>query len=313
MKEDEMSKSEEVLVYFHGAFGFRTIEGYVEAYVPDIAVHVNLIGTWAGLHAMKPGFEYRLEGVACGEGRPGLKDELNVVFEHLSEPLSEQFFCKIVLPWPAVEIESLCPEPVDSATLFTRITSEAGGKIPRPSQLSHIQLYRFHKKEGESLRFVGRKIATSGKKAAAKPMLVEDEEGNQIYHLFCEPPHVFPTDGDRDVVVEFAKEMADAEAGEHRMGGHELGALAGIEAIRQYAPFTQHEHIALQQVLRMFPELQDVDVSVPDAVVASDSPPSQAPGSGIRQKDLRSLYHLYPHFEGGHPACNPGGADGGGS
>ena len=55
---EEMNNSEEVLVYFHGSFGFRTIEGYVEAYVPKIDVHVNLIGTWAGLHAMKPGFEY---------------------------------------------------------------------------------------------------------------------------------------------------------------------------------------------------------------------------------------------------------------
>jgi hypothetical protein len=100
-------------------------------------------------------------------------------------------------------------------------------------------------------------------------------------------------------------------ADEHGMGGHGLGELVGLEAIRQYAPFTQHEHIALQQVLRMFPELQDVEVSVPDAVVAADSPPSQPPANGIRPKDLRSLYHMYPHFEGGLPACNPGGADGG--
>ena len=60
----------------------------------------------------------------------------------------------------------------------------------------------------------------------------------------------------------------------------------------------------------MFPELRNVEVSVPDTVVATDSPPSQAPAKGIRPKDLRSLYHLYPHFEGGLPACNPGGADG---
>ena len=156
-----MSKSEEVLVYFHGAFGFRTIEGYVEAYVPDIAVHVNLIGTWAGLHAMKPGFEYKLEGVAYGGQRPEMDADLNVVFEHLGAPVSAGFFCKIVVPWPAEPIQSLCPEPVDPGTLFTRITSEAGGKIPKPSQLSHIQLYRF-RTDGTALRFVGRKIAASG-------------------------------------------------------------------------------------------------------------------------------------------------------
>ena len=313
-----MNKSEEVLVYFHGSFGFRTIDGYVEAYVPKIDVHVNLIGTWAGLHAMKPGFEYKLEGVAYGGQRPEMDADLNVVFEHLGAPVSGGFFCKIVVPWPAEPIQSLCPEPVDPGTLFTRITSEAGGKIPKPSQLSHIQLYRF-RTDGAPLRFVGRKIAAaSGKKATtiAKPEIVKDEEGNQIYHLFCEPPHVFPTDDDRDQVVEFATQMADVEASEHGMAGHGLAghglaAIAGLEAIRQYAPFTQHEHVALQQVLQMFPELQDVEVSVPDAVVASDSPPSRAPANGIRTKDLRSLYHLYPHFEGGHPACNPGGADGG--
>jgi hypothetical protein len=315
LKEDEMKNSDEtnsneVQVYFHGSFGFRTIDGYLEAYIPDINAHVNLIGTWAGLHAMKRGFEYRLEGIAKAKQpppRPKLNESLNVVFEHLSQPVSGGFFCKIVVPWPEQKIQSLCPEPVDKATLFSRITSGAGGKIPKPSKLSHIQLCRF-RTDGKP-RFVGRKIATSGKAmaAVAKPEFVEDEEGCRIYHLFCEPPHVFPTEADRGRVVESAAKMAD----EHGMGGHGLGALVGLEAIRQYAPFTQHEHIALQQVLRMFPELQDVEVSVPDAVVASDSPPSQAPENGIRPKDLRSLYHMYPHFEGGLPACNPGGADGG--
>jgi len=309
-----MSKSEEVLVYFHGAFGFRRIEGYVEVYVPKIDAHVNLIGTWAGLHAMKSGFEYRLEGVdeLTERPRPKLDEDLNVVFGFLREPLSRDFFCKIVVPWPQQDIQSLCPEPVDPATLFSRITSEAGGTIPKPSQLAHIQLYRF-RTDGNPLRFVGRQNATSGKKAAAaaKPMIVEDEEGNQIYHLFCEPPHVFPTEGDRGRVTDHVMaKMADAEANGHVMSGHGPDP-AELEAIRQYAPFTQHEHIALQEVLRMFPGMQSVEVSVPDAVVASDSPPGMAPAKGIRLKDLRSLYHLYPHFEGGHPACNPGGADGG--
>jgi len=320
LKEDEMNDSQEVLVYFHGSFGFRTIKGRVEAYVPNIDVHVNLIGTWGGLHAMKPGFEYTLEGVASGEQRPEMDVNLNVVFEHLCEPASGNFFCKIVMPWPEQpKIESFCPEPVDPATLFSRITSGAGEKIPQPSQLSHIQLYRFRTK-GKA-RFVGREIATSGKKAAAsaKSVYVEDEERCRIYHLFCEPPHVFPTDGDRDRDAADSRKAA-ARASKDGMGGHgpgghgsggqESGATASLDEIRSHAPFTQHEHIALQQVLRMFPELQDVEVSVPDTVVASDSPPSLAPANGIRPKDLRSLYHLYPHFEGGLPACNPGGADG---
>jgi len=305
-----MDKAKEVLVYFHGSFGFRMTEEDVEVYVPNIEAHANLIGTWNALYDLKKGYEYKLEGIARGTQKPKLNEDENVVFDRLSKPEPGNFFCKITLPFP-LEIESFCPEKIDPDTLFTRITSIAGGKIPHPSQLSHIQLYRYSA-NAKPLQFEVRHIAgTAKQQSATQPPPIQDEEGARVFHLFSEPPHVFPTADDRERVVKASNKRMAAMNDMGDMGGmNSTTTTVGLDAIRTYAPFTKHAHIALQDVLRMFPEARNVEVNVPDAVEAADSPPPGNLPAGIRPKDLRSLYHLYPHFEGGQPACNPGEAEG---
>lgn len=298
-----MNNSNEVLVYFHGSFGFRSLEPTktIEVYVPNILAHANLIGTWKGLYNLEKGYKYSLEGAITASRKPEMDPNANVVFDKLSRPERvEDYFCLIELPWPE-SIDSLSMERIQKDSLFSKITSSAGKSIPQPDSLAHVHLYRYSKnKNGEPIRFVG--TAQSGVQNPVEQGPFADQEGRGVFHLFSEPPHVFLTDSDRN-----GKMAAPGMQAMPRTGSRQESS--GLDAIRLLAPFTKHEHLALQEVLRMFPETKDVEVHIPDAAESSDSPPRNS-GNGIDPMDLRSLYHLYPHFEGGPPACNPGSGDG---
>src|SRR5215471_2592290 len=233
----------DVAIVFHGAFGFLSTECNIEVYVPKISAHVNLFGTWAGLRELEEGRDYMLDGViGSTDDKVRLDPRSNVVFEHLGTPRPDGYFCRITIPRPK-SITSLRKEPIDANRLLAGVTSKVGRHLPHPRSLSHVQVYRYTEDGAARL--------TSGEAVYEVPSAAD---GYRVLHFFSEPATLYMRSGD----------------GMHHERAHAATAHAmamgngGFPPVGDRAPFQRHEHVALEDVLRMFPATSGIKVNVPD-------------------------------------------------
>jgi hypothetical protein len=183
-----------VLIYFLGSFGFRRIEATSKRMFED-RCPCELDRHSTGLHKLKPGFEYQLEGIAGAKQRPDLNENLNVVFDHLGEPLAKNSPAKSSCH--GRRRFNLC---VWSRSIWRLSSPESHPRrAANPQAVAAFAHPAIPVPQKWKTAIRGEEMATSEEMArGCEARVCGGRRGLWIYHLFCEPPHVFPTDGDCD-------------------------------------------------------------------------------------------------------------------